>query len=165
MKTLLLMRHCQAEDSTARQPDKHRSLTLRGEDDARRMGATLQREGLVPQLVVHSSARRAAQTAGLVAGELGIEGVLLASPRLYAAETEGYLEEIQLLPDDVDMVLVVGHNPSVADLATRLYGQGLAVAHFPAGAMAGYEFPGDGWISIRPSQGNCRWYHSPENSG
>ncbi len=165
MKTLLLMRHCQTEDSTARQTDKHRPLTSQGRDDARRMGAVLQRKGLVPQLVVHSSAHRAAQTADLVASELGIEGILLASPRLYAAEAEGYLEEIQLLPDDVDLVLLVGHNPAVTRLAVNLYGEGLAVAHFPPGAMAGYEFPGNSWSYVRHSQGNCRWYHSPRDTG
>ncbi len=161
MKTLLLMRHCQTEGGTARLADKHRSLTSQGENDARRMGATLQRDGLVPQLVVHSSVRRAAQTAGLVAGELGIEGLLLANQRLYTAEADGYLEEIQLLSDDVDQVLLIGHNPSIARLATQLYREGLAVTHYPPGAMAGYEFPGDSWSTIRPSQGNRRWYHSP----
>ncbi len=165
MKTLLLMRHCRTGDGATGSADKHRALTPPGLDDARRMGAALQRKGFVPQLVVHSSAHRAAQTAGLVASELGIEGVLLASPRLYAAEAEGYLEEIQLLPDDVDLVLVVGHNPAVTRLATRLYGKGLAVTHFPPGAMAGYEFPGDSWSTIQPSQGNCRWYQSPGDSG
>lgn len=165
MKTLLLMRHCQTESGTPRQADKHRPLTNRGMSDARRMGATLQREGLIPQLVIHSSASRAAQTASLVASVLGIEGILLASPRLYTAEAEGYLEEIQMLSDDANMVLLIGHNPAVTRLAARLHGEGLAVAHFPPGAMAGYEFPGDNWSTIRPSQGNCRWYHSPGDIG
>ncbi len=165
MKTLLLMRHCQTGDGTDRQADKHRSLTSRGMDDARQMGATLQREGLVPQLIVHSSANRATQTARLVANELGIESALLASPQLYTAEAEGYLEEIRLLPDDVDMALLVGHNPAVSRLADRLHGGGLALAHFPPGALAGYEFPGESWISIRPSEGNCRWRQAPGDTG
>ncbi len=155
------MRHCQTKGGTARLADKHRALTSQGRDDARRMGTALQREGLVPQLVIHSTAHRAVQTASLVAGALGIEGLLIAVPQLYAAGSDSYLEEIQLLSDDVGVALLVGHNPAVTRLAIRLHGEGLAVAHFPSGAVAGFEFPGDSWSAIRYSQGHCRWYHSP----
>ena len=60
-KTLILMRHSKAEEGPGK-PDHDRELSDRGLRDARAAGAWLREEGLVPDLVICSTAVRTRQT-------------------------------------------------------------------------------------------------------
>ena len=74
MKTLLLMRHAKSSWSEPGLADHDRPLNKRGKQAAPEMGKLLRKEGLVPDLILCSTARRSRQTAEAVAASLRLRG-------------------------------------------------------------------------------------------
>lgn len=77
-----------------------------------------------------------------------------ATRRLYDAAADAILGEVRAIPDEVETLLVIGHNPGVADLARRLArdgdGRDLArlAARFPASRFAVIALDGDTWGAV-----------------
>lgn len=134
MKTLLIMRHGKAEDTSLGRMDRERLLVERGERESVRMADELAANGIIPDIVVASAAVRAHRTAELVAARLGVAR-LATHQKLYNAASGVYVAVLRELPADIDAALLVGHNPTLEELATRWSGEDLemataAVAHF-----------------------------------
>ena len=166
MKTLLLMRHCEASTSlSARLSDQRLALTLQGGEDARRISRALLSRGTVPQVITCSTALRAASTATIMARVLGLREQVTTNAALYAAEPERYLEEVQLLPLKVEVALVVGHNPAISRLAQLLRREGVTGGQFIPGGLACLEFAAENWLGIRYHSGNFKWYLTPDSAG
>ena len=68
MRRLFLIRHAKAQPA-AGQNDYRRALTDRGRADARRMAERLPSAGLLPEVLIHSGALRAKETAEIFAAE------------------------------------------------------------------------------------------------
>ena len=139
-RRLLLVRHAKAVDGSV---DADRPLTTRGEHRAAAIGVWLDQAASVPDLVLVSPARRAAQTWELASAPLTSGRPPVIDARIYDNTVESLLEVIRETPDDVRTVAVVGHNPSIGELATVLDdGQGSAEARnaadagFPTGGVA-----------------------------
>jgi phosphohistidine phosphatase len=140
-RRLLLVRHAKADDGRV---DMERSLTAKGARRAAAIGAWLGETDLVPERVVVSPARRAAETWERAAAVLVPAGrPPIVDPRIYDNTVEALLALIRETPEDVQSVAVVGHNPSMWELATVLDdGQGSASARkdlaagFPTGGVA-----------------------------
>jgi phosphohistidine phosphatase len=98
--------------------------------------------------VLCSAALRARLTLEIIAPALG-DGVLaLVEDRLYGAGAVDLLSRLREVPDDVDALLVVGHNPGLQELAIDLAAASDAGAFrrlkekFPTGALATFTTPG-----------------------
>jgi phosphohistidine phosphatase len=144
-RRLLLVRHAKAADGPV---DADRPLTSRGERRAAAIGSWLAQAGPVPDLVLVSPARRAAQTWELASASLTPAPPSAVDERIYENTVEDLLEAIRETPDDVRTVAVVGHNPSVGELAQALDdGQGSREAGraldagFPTGGVAVFVLP------------------------
>lgn len=140
-KRLILLRH--AKSSWAHDVEDHeRPLSGRGVKAAPLMGAWLARNGLVPDLALVSTARRAQQTWALAAPELGKPVKSLDSGAIYEAEAETILAAIRAVKRSVETLIVVGHNPGLEELARLLMKDdgGEAGSHlrekFPTAAVA-----------------------------
>jgi len=116
-RRLVLVRHAKAADGTV---DIARPLAARGVRDAAAIGEWLLGHAVVPDLVVVSPARRAAQTweRAVVALPGGPDPVV--DGRIYVNSVKALLEAIHATPPDVLTVVLVGHNPAVAELASIL---------------------------------------------
>jgi phosphohistidine phosphatase len=120
-RELLLMRHGQAAGAYEAGSDFERVLTPKGEADARQAGAWLQSQGLVPDVIVASTAQRAEQTARQVCQALSLDEARLHwAPRLYDASLQDILTVIESLPDDAGSALLVGHNPGFEETLNYL---------------------------------------------
>src|SRR5687767_5170630 len=97
MKTLLILRHAKAA-SDLPVADHDRPLTARGERQAKDVGRWIKEQDMVPQLIVTSTAARAATTAELVADTCGYSGVIEQDSAIYMAESGALLETIRRLP-------------------------------------------------------------------
>ena len=149
---LLLIRHAQAADAPV---DRDRPLTERGAARAVAIGSWLERGGYVPDRVVVSPAVRAVQTweaAGSVAPDL----TPTVDQRIYVNTLEAVLETITETSDDVRTLIVVGHNPSIGELAFALDdGEGDPAAQrslhagFPTGAVAVFRAV-TAWSGLAP---------------
>lgn len=145
MKTLLLMRHAKSSWKHAELPDHERGLAKRGKKDAPLMGQLLKDKELVPQVILSSSAARARQTAEAVAEACGFRGAPEFQDALYLAEPEGCITALRAVPDSVERVLVIGHNPGLEGLLQMLSGR---VEALPTGAVAFLSLPLARWAEI-----------------
>jgi len=150
MKTLLIMRHAKSSWDDPGTRDHDRPLNRRGRKAAPRMGAWLVEQGLAPGRIVSSTARRALETAELVADAVGHEGALEAEAALYEAGAGAIRRVIASTPEPCSRLLVVGHNPGLADLVFELTG---AAERFPTAALAQVELPIDAWHEVQACRG------------
>jgi phosphohistidine phosphatase len=117
-RTLVLFRH--AKSAWPDMADHERPLAPRGRRDAPVMGAWLRDAGLVPDRVLCSTARRARETWQLAEGGLGAAPPVLFERGVYESAAPGLLALIRGTPAAVRTLLVIGHNPTIEDLALML---------------------------------------------
>lgn len=167
MHRLYLLRHAEAAWARPGTTDFERPLTLRGRDDAARLGRHMRSAGLLPAFVLCSSAMRARQSWDVLAAELPATGVeTLHTPDLYHGDAGDCLSLIAALPT-TGPLLVVGHNPMMQDLRHLLASEGdpaalNAAAHgFPAGALAVIDFA-DPLSEIGPRKGRLAAFIPPD---
>ena len=139
-----MIRHAQA--AAGAPVDHDRPLTAQGARNAGAIGAWLERGGFVPDRVVVSPALRARQTWERAAASLVLDGPPTLDERIYENTVEAVLAAITDTSEDVQTLVVVGHNPSMGELAVALDdGQGDPDARrslqggFPTGAVAVFE--------------------------
>jgi phosphohistidine phosphatase len=118
-RRLVLLRHAKSDWSTGH-PDEHRPLAARGRRDAPAAGRWLRKHAGPIDLVVCSTATRARQTWNLASSELDRPPPVRHDERVYGANAAELLRLVQELPDDSHSVLIVGHNPGMADLVSLL---------------------------------------------
>jgi phosphohistidine phosphatase len=145
MKTLLILRHAKSSWKDESLPDHDRPLNKRGKQDAPRMGKLLRDEGLIPDLILSSDARRARATIELVAQECRYDGEIVFLRELYAAEPEAYLEALAQRGGDAASVMIVGHNPGLEELLEELTGERLPL---PTAALAQVTLPIEHWSEL-----------------
>lgn len=143
MSRLFLLRHAKAGWAAPGVRDFDRALDASGWTDAEATGAAMREQGMVPDLVLCSSARRARETLEAVNRVLPDLPVNYLDG-LYATDAAGYLEHVQAAKP-VASLLVVGHNPMMEDLGFALSAEGEAAA---CDALAG-GFPTSGLAVIR----------------
>jgi phosphohistidine phosphatase len=141
-KTVLILRHAKSSWSQPGLSDHARPLNARGEADAPAMGSLVRRQELVPDLILSSSARRARSTAEAVAQAAGYDAAIEITDSFYHGGVDAYLEALGRLPDELDRVMVVGHNPTLEELVEQLTGRGEAM---PTAALAQVELPINRW--------------------
>jgi phosphohistidine phosphatase len=139
-RRLLLIRHAKAADGAV---DIDRELTGRGTRQAAAIGTWLTDAGLAPDRAFVSPARRAAQTWELASAEFAQRPPSSVEERIYDNTVEDLLAVLADAPDDVSTLAVVGHNPSIGQLAYDLEdGEGPSTARrdleagFPTGTVA-----------------------------
>ena len=117
-RLLVVMRHAKAESWGA--DDRERPLADRGREDAAEAGAWLAGRGFVPDAALVSSATRTRQTFESLAagGDYRLEPTL--DDGLYSAGPETVLDVLRELPAECRRVLLIGHNPTMAYLASIL---------------------------------------------
>lgn len=112
------MRHAKAEQTA--ETDTARGLTERGAADAAEAGRWIAAQGLTPDHVLVSSARRTRETWAAVAGAAGWQVAAEHDDGLYAAGPDTALDLVRESPAGARVVLVIGHNPTMAYLAQLL---------------------------------------------
>ncbi len=125
--------------------DYERPLNGRGKQNAPMMGEHLKAQGRTPDLVLCSSAKRARQTAKAVHAASGCETELIQVEDFYLAEPDVYIEALSERNSAADVILVVGHNPGVAELLEILTGDFDA---YPTGTIAEIELPIANWAAL-----------------
>ena len=110
------MRHADAVTFAPGLGDKDRPLSEAGEDQARRAGAYLSENDLLPDETLCSDSVRTRQTAGL----LGLSCATHPTEANYNAGADTIRDVIGEVADDVRVLLVVGHAPGIPTLAHAL---------------------------------------------
>jgi phosphohistidine phosphatase len=151
-RRIAVIRHGKAEQ--AGRTDFERELSARGRHDSADAGAWLAREGFVADHALVSAAHRAVGTWRCVAEGADWELEPTLSQGLYSAGPESALDLVRESPADAAAVVVVGHNPTMAYLASLLDdGDGdqevasAMLAGYPTSAVAVFEYDGE-WVDL-----------------
>ncbi|QSB14734.1 histidine phosphatase family protein [Natronosporangium hydrolyticum] len=152
-RRLVLLRHAKAENPVGTS-DEDRPLSARGRADAHAAGGWLA-ANQPPELVLCSPAKRTRQTWHAVATGLGqVSPHVSYERRLYAGGLADALTLLQEVDDAVGSVLLIGHNPTLSQLAFDLAPEGpLDSDGLRTAGLALLEIPG-GWGECAP--GNAR---------
>jgi phosphohistidine phosphatase len=171
MKRLYLLRHAKAVPSAPGLDDHARELTVRGMHDAAAMARYLRKNGFIPGLMLISTSARTRQTADLVLREMDAKADYREA--LYLAEAGKIFAMVQAVPQNVEGVMVVGHNPGLEDLAGLLarepvrrkerHRRDVLEEKFPTAALAVLDFDIGKWRDIEPAQGKLTDFVRPKD--
>jgi phosphohistidine phosphatase len=150
VKRLFLLRHAKSSWEDTSLDDHDRPLAPRGRRAAALIAEHVRRNRIGPALVLCSSAKRTRETLERVRSALGAAEVLVER-ELYGASSEDLLQRLREVPDEVESVMLVGHQPAIQELALRLAAEGSELeqmrAKFPTAALATLSFAG-GWSEL-----------------
>ena len=120
-KTIYLARHAKSSWNSPAQNDFERPLSRRGMADAQRVASELAHRQWIPEKMISSPAERAKQTCHAFC-----EGIhypqedVIWEPALYGAYTITLLQLISHLPEALNSVMLIGHNPAMEDCLEHL---------------------------------------------
>ncbi|MEV7782680.1 histidine phosphatase family protein [Kitasatospora sp. NPDC088351] len=170
-RRIIVVRHARAERET--QVDHERHLDDQGRTDAPLAGRWLAGSGLTPGLARVSDAVRTRETWELMAQEFPEKPAAGYEEALYTpGHDEGGLGGLIALvngtSDEVNDLLVVGHNPEMHALADTLAGEAegdlrarMERSEFPTAAVAVLAFSGS-WKSLGPGSARLVGYWTPQ---
>jgi len=145
MKTLILMRHAKSSWKDAKLEDIERPLNKRGKKDAPLMGKVIQEMELVPQMILSSTVLRARQTTEAVIKACKYEGKVEYLDSFYMGEPSAYVDRLRTLPDEIERVMIVGHNPALETLLQILSRQ---IESLPTAVVAHIVLPIKHWNEL-----------------
>lgn len=126
MKQLTLIRHAKSSWKDPGLSDFERPLNKRGKRDLPLMAERVRSFELIPDRLLYSSAVRTRATSQVLCDTLHLPtAACIDVPEMYEACWETLLNLLQGQPDSLQHVMLVGHNPGIADLGNYLSGEHL----------------------------------------
>jgi len=168
MKSVYLLRHAKSSWADASLADIDRPLATRGRSAAPKMGQYMKDKRLIPDAVLVSGASRALETWDLIRPVLG-EPRVRVEKNLYMATPDMMLAWLRQLDNDVDAVMMIGHNPGFEELARGLAGDGRKKAQkrlrrkYPTAGLAVLRFDTPGWAAISWGDGYLERFVRPKD--
>ena len=148
-KTLYLLRHAKSDWSDRTLSDFERPLNARGIAQAPQIAAVLAAKDNYPKAIFSSPANRAFSTAKIVAVKIGIgEDEISSKKCVYEANIFTLMYLLQETDDEIDVLLLVGHNPGMSGLVNTLSKQ--KIAPIPTCALIELELEIDKWVDLAP---------------
>lgn len=144
-RRLYMIRHAKSSWSNPTVSDYERVLNERGERDAPMMGNVMKKLNIIPDIIISSTAKRAAQTAKKIATAIGydIKNIKWVE-KLYHCNPPVLEEVIYELDDDVHTVFIVAHNPGITDFVNQL-SPSFSLDNMPTCGIVGAEFELSSW--------------------
>ena len=161
MKTLILVRHAKSSWDYPQLSDFDRPLNGRGKRDAPRMGRYLAERSIHADLIVSSPANRAITTANAIQEyQRSPKPRIVEERSLYHASAATILRVVQAQPDDVNSLMIFGHNPGFTDCANQLSDS--YIENVPTCGVVGIEFDVNSWSVVEFGTGHQLYFHFPK---
>lgn len=167
MRRLLLFRHAKSSWDSPGLKDFERPLAPRGIKAATRMGQHIKDSDLVPDLVLCSSAVRTRQTIDLAFKAMEAKPETRFEDRLYSDGPETVMELLRGVTDGHASIMVVGHNPTIAECALLMAAPGATglrtaiSSKFPTAGLAVLDFPADEWANVEVGTAELKSFVKP----
>ena len=166
MKILGLLRHAKSDWGQSDKRDFDRGLNKRGCKGAALIGQHIRDHGIAWDKMVASPAQRVKTT--LAEAAIGPEPEW--DDRLYLAGTETICDVIGETGDDINALLLAGHNPGFGDMVFELVSPknendlfDEAKVKFPTAAFAVFELDIENWADIREGRGKLVHFARPRD--
>jgi len=170
MLKLLLLRHAKSSWDNLDHSDHQRPLNKRGIKAAPKMGKFIAAKSLTPTLILSSTATRARQTTQLVSAQFGGDIETRFIDDLYSfAGFHTPLNIIRSNGENQSPLLLVGHNPTMEELADELTAAGSSSARalmyqkYPTAALAEIDFDIPKWTSLQTGIGTLINFTRPRD--
>jgi phosphohistidine phosphatase len=140
---LYIVRHASAGERRSADPkkDEKRPLDKEGLEQGRQLGRVLAALKAEVTVVISSPLKRAIQTAALLSNEIGYEAKIVLDDALRANAQFATFRALLAKHKNSEAIIVVGHDPSISQFASRLVsdGQSDACIDLKKGAAAKLE--------------------------
>ncbi|MFN8456131.1 MAG: histidine phosphatase family protein [Anaerolineae bacterium] len=164
MKTVLMLRHAKSDWGTPNLADFDRPLAKRGLEDAPQMGQVLARFKTVPQRILASPAKRAQQTAEMVAQACGYKDSIQWEESFYEGGSADLVEALRRLPANLERVLLIGHNPILEETVLSLCAPEVdsVLIRIPTAGLVCLNFEMAAWADLKEGEGVLQWFVIPK---
>jgi|SRR5688572_4897435 len=160
MKRLVIIRHAKSSWANALLDDFDRPLNERGKADAPMMARQLLDKKLTPDQVITSPAKRAHATAKRFAKVFEIsKKEIQKEPKLYHASENSILKICRDIPDELNCVFVVGHNPGLTYFVN--YVSNLEIDNIPTAGVVVMEI--SDWKKLGKEKARAIFFDYPAN--
>lgn len=161
MKYLYIVRHAKSSWRDSSITDFERPLNSRGKRDAPFMGSLMREKGVKPDLLLSSPAKRAEKTCIIISKELRYpEEKIKYDDRIYEAGISDLTKVIGQVDDDVESLMIFGHNPGLTIFNNYLTEN--HIDNLPTCGIAGLELNIDSWKDISDNIGKRLFFEYPK---
>ncbi len=160
MKTLHIARHAKSSWEYPELSDEERPLLRKGIKRTRKTGSFLKDNKIRIDHIISSPAVRAYETARILAEVLNYpEDHLKVVNSLYHANTNVLLDQLYSLPDEINSVMLVGHNPMFTSFANHFLTT--KIDWLPTSGIVSIDFNTDKWENIMMAERETRFLIFP----
>ncbi len=164
MKRIILMRHAKSDWESGALSDIERPLNERGLKNAPMMAQRLhtycKHHAIHFDTIYTSPALRTQETAALVAKALTPSPTITTVDSFYESSAQNLAMFIASLPEDVETAMIIGHNPSIAELAFEWAG---LAQKFSTAAFVVIECDCSAWAHIVAHRPKLVHFDFPKN--
>jgi len=164
MKKIIFVRHARAEEYSSAFSDFERSLTTNGKKTSEKMAMKFLEKEKDKLLFITSPAFRAYETAVIFARTMGSDPdrILLKNELYTKATLNSFAAIFDELDDDINGVIMFGHNPSFTEIPDRLSKNGCDF--LPKTGIVCLTFLTNTWTGIMRERGTLEYFLKPEKS-
>jgi phosphohistidine phosphatase len=169
MRRLYLLRHAKTEQGEPGKPDRGRALVERGREDASLIGAYLETHALMPQRVLLSPALRTQETWKYMTEAMRQAPAAAIVDGIYEAGAQDIYDAILTTPDKAQSLMIVGHNPTLHEVALMLVAAGDIDTRerlregLPTMGLVVIDFAFDEWQKLHPQSGRLERFVTPKS--
>jgi phosphohistidine phosphatase len=161
MKQLFICRHAKSSWKHPELTDFDRPLNNRGKEDTPKMGSILADKGVRPDLILTSPANRAKTTARIIADALNYPlADILEIAGIYLADTRTLINILSNFPNNINSIMIFGHNPGLTDLANLL--GTFYIDNMPTCSIVALQFDMNDWSKLKSEKGDLIFFEYPK---
>ena len=162
MKTLFIIRHGKSSWDFPELSDKKRPLIKKGINRTRKIGKYLAENNIKVDLIISSSAVRALETARIIAKAIHYpKEQIEINNNIYESDEESILEIIENLSNEINSVMIFGHNPTFTYFSNYFLKEKLD--WLPTSGTVSISFKTDDWSKIESVKRKINFVLSPKS--
>ena len=166
MKNLFLLRHCEAYHFEENKSDHEKQLNENGRKSARLLKNWFEKNNIVLDYILTSSAKRTLTTANIIFSNY--ENKIYQKKELYLCDYKEILKELKILDNNLNSVIIVGHEPSISESLKFLISycrpdlEHVTKSLYPTGGLSVINFNVTNWNKIDEKTGILDAFITPQ---
>jgi len=166
LKNLFLLRHCEAYHLEENKSDHEKQLNENGRKCARLLKNWFEKKDIVLDYILTSSANRTLTTANIIFSNY--ENKIFQKKELYLCDHKEILKELKILDNNLNSVIIVGHEPSISESLKFLISycrpdlEYVTKSLYPTGGLSVINFNIKNWNKIDEKTGILDAFITPQ---
>ena len=166
MKTLFLLRHCEAYQFEEDKSDHDKQLNEYGKKSAELLNSWFKKSNITIDYILVSSAIRTLATANIIFSNM--RSKMREKKELYLCSYKEIIKELCLLDNSLNNVMVIGHEPSISESLKFLISYSrpdlnyVTKSLYPTGGLSILNFSIKNWNEIDEKTGIFDAFITPD---